>query len=289
MLEVTFLQALRADPRSEQSWIEYAQWLEEQGDLRAELIHILIAVGYPDNLQYYPDHQATIQELREMVDGSWMDEMLELREKLNQRSSHVPSTDEIEQAWQEVQIGLVRNLDSERPKQVGELERALLVSCDCHGEVRFAQCALSSHPVLEWFASRDRWSESQFFPRVLFSDAMQSGLNYSRASVTSTGGELRAELREEDCKWGKVKTFVDDVVGWTCYHPWHEPAAERRQTARLLADRFLDALYPNVSHLRVCSCIGEWEEELCQRMHTWLLVDKETWIVTVIGAQDFGD
>src|SRR5262245_42453878 len=74
--EDTFLQAVQAEPANEQVRLVYADWLEERGDGRAELIRVMEEMAtHP----VYSDRHAELRprrdELRAKADKGWLERM----------------------------------------------------------------------------------------------------------------------------------------------------------------------------------------------------------------------
>ncbi len=74
--EDAFLQAVQADPDNEQVRQVYADWLEERGDQRAELIRVMQEMAA---LPVYSDRHAELRprrdELRARTDKTWLERM----------------------------------------------------------------------------------------------------------------------------------------------------------------------------------------------------------------------
>ncbi|MCI0462318.1 MAG: TIGR02996 domain-containing protein [Gemmataceae bacterium] len=74
--EDTFLQAVQAEPANEQVRLVYADWLEERGDMRAELIRVMQEMAA---LPVYSDRHAQLRprrdELRAKADKGWLERM----------------------------------------------------------------------------------------------------------------------------------------------------------------------------------------------------------------------
>jgi uncharacterized protein (TIGR02996 family) len=79
VVEERFFRAIRADPANEHSWVSYADWLEEQGDARHEVLRILLVTGAPANVPYYPDLYPRWQELQNALSREWLDRVSRLR------------------------------------------------------------------------------------------------------------------------------------------------------------------------------------------------------------------
>ncbi|HJZ54644.1 MAG TPA: TIGR02996 domain-containing protein, partial [Gemmataceae bacterium] len=78
--ESAFLRAIREEPTEETNWLVYADWLDERGDPRAEVLRIFGVIGLIQNLEFYPELKARLEALRPSIDPQWLDQIARLRE-----------------------------------------------------------------------------------------------------------------------------------------------------------------------------------------------------------------
>jgi uncharacterized protein (TIGR02996 family) len=87
--ETGLLQGLRDDPQDDTTRAVYADWLEEQGDMRAEFLRLQLAAKAtaPDSSEREAAQQR-LRELRPRLDHDWLQvvEPLALLGKLTQRA-----------------------------------------------------------------------------------------------------------------------------------------------------------------------------------------------------------
>jgi uncharacterized protein (TIGR02996 family) len=70
--EATFLAGLLADPDDDELRSVFADWLEEQSDLRAELVRVVIALRRATDPADVTTLLARLQQLRESVSPNWL-------------------------------------------------------------------------------------------------------------------------------------------------------------------------------------------------------------------------
>jgi uncharacterized protein (TIGR02996 family) len=70
--EATFLDGLWADPEDDELRLVFADWLEEHGDPRAELLRALVALRQAADASRRAELAARIGELRAGVDAAWL-------------------------------------------------------------------------------------------------------------------------------------------------------------------------------------------------------------------------
>ncbi len=72
-MEEALLRAIRKDPRDDVSRLAYADWLEERGDARAELVrtHLLLRALPPDH-PHRREGEPLLSRLRRGVDAAWL-------------------------------------------------------------------------------------------------------------------------------------------------------------------------------------------------------------------------
>lgn len=78
--EGAFQQALRVDPTDEVARSVYADWLEERGDARGELLRILIALP-EEGLERRASRERRLAELLPQIDRQWVEKFLSLADR----------------------------------------------------------------------------------------------------------------------------------------------------------------------------------------------------------------
>jgi uncharacterized protein (TIGR02996 family) len=281
-MEEVFLETIRLDPTDEALWQEYAAWLEEQGEPRAEVLRILSLVGFPSNLVYYPAVNAQLEELRKAVPRDWFDEVHRLREELNRSAN--PGPGDVERLWHELEISPITRHTEEQAVALSELLTAAGRYLTVGALV--GRFAIAPHPVLRWYGSRDRWAEMQFLSRFVQSAVVRRsmpGLNYRFGRVPW------AAIAPEDCHYGSATRIADQIAtgGWGACAPSTGPKAA---TFRKALDHFAAAFFgPHSEELHVAHTDVAWAPWFCDEWadHTLLVMNKVAWEVTLMCFTSF--
>jgi len=187
-----------------------------------------------------------------------------------------PTDSDVESMWRELKI----SREDFRPPAVDEVLH-ILRNTHTNGGAEFAQFQLSDHPTFQWFGSRNRLWEMQFFERFLSSE-----------SVVSSLPELQidpATLSDPGFQWGNSLT-LDGEIAWllACGGAYGRFSGTARE-AKNLGARFCDALFDDrFFEIQVHSSHQPWSPwfHAIAWDSTWLGLDKRLSKVWMLCATD---
>jgi uncharacterized protein (TIGR02996 family) len=294
--EVQFLKAIREQPDSEANWRVYADWLDERGDPRGEVLRLLAFVGTLQNLEYYPTQKSRFDELRRLVDDEWLNEVLRLWALRFRPYEHhgQPSPADIGAMWQDLEIRWVSQKKSERPQPVRDLLDALVYrgrELGWWGRVVLEQFHLSQHPVLTWFGSRRRWADLQLLQGLTASPVVRRALFGKDATPSKRSPDPWANLRwvKWDIQAGPAAEFADQVADFLDLSRFTVDLKMDRQARsedRALGKSVAFALFGyRLSEMQLCHSKAEWAPWPCTLVQsTWIFIDPRDWSLTILCA-----
>jgi len=144
-------------------------------------------------------------------------------------NQHRPTDAEVKWMWQSLAL---RPMDSppDTEPYLAELRRINL-----NGAVIFGLFQIEGNRSLDWFASRNRWDEVDFFPHLL-----------SHSAIRQKWPELVEKIKEEefpDFKWESSLTLDGELARSLVIGGAYERFKGPPREAKNLAARFCDALF----------------------------------------------
>jgi hypothetical protein len=166
-------------------------------------------------------------------------------------------------AWEETTFSLAPLTDE-------RIDRLLAALGATYGDgVRFGSFSLPANPVLDWYASRNRFDEFGFVDRFVSSDAMHELLPELAVE------ELPADMRFE---WDLENSFALDGqlaahAAGHGYDPRRLGDEKAKTLGRAFCDAFFGTRYSEVVVFRSYEAWSGWFHDIGWDL-TWIVIDK---------------
>ena len=184
-----------------------------------------------------------------------------------------PSFAHIEQMWRQL---VILHLPTEAPALDEYLDEARRTHDN--GGAQFGSFALPAHPVLHWFASRNRLEEVNFFEHLVRSPAFAHALPMLQPPV----GRIIAKW-----EWGSSLTLDGELarllVQGGAYHAFAGTAAQAKALGGRVCDALFGERYTDVEIFRTWEAWCPWFKGIAWD-GTWLGIDKResrVWLLSV--------
>jgi len=198
---------------------------------------------------------------------SWLD----LDATQNRRAETSPVS-----LWQRVDIRPVDEIPRAVSRYLEELRRVYV-----NGDAQYARFALTGNADFNWFATRNRWQELDFFTQLLTHPVVRTAL------PGVTRGMKRTHLAHFE--WASSLTLDGELarllVAGGAYQAFAGPPREAKQLGGQLCEALFDDRYLEVEVYRNYSPWSAWFQDVAWDS-THLLIDRRLQEVSLICATD---
>lgn len=187
-----------------------------------------------------------------------------------------PSNKLIERLWNSVNITVEPETFPAVDEYLAELRRI-----NTNGGAFIARFYVDGNEDFNWFATRNRWDEIEFFPRFLSHPVVASALPEVAANVNT------ADLAEFE--WSSSLTLDGELARTLVMGGAYEKFEGTHREAKVFGERVADSLFGDrFDDVLVFRCWKPWSSWFCDVAWdgTTVLIDKRLQIVTVLVSTD---
>lgn len=191
------------------------------------------------------------------------------------REQHRPSEEEIEQMWQELEVVSIPLKDP----AVDELLKQLRKTHQ-NGGAEFARFQLSSHPVLEWFGSRDLLNEINFFEQFVTLPSVMDGLSALEIEIPLA---TSLDLTDDTSAFTLDGELGEILVFGGAYEEFQGTAKQAKDLGMKFCEALFQSRYDEIQMYISQEPWTEWFADVAWDV-TWFGVDKrnsQIWVLCI--------